>query len=254
MQQLTKAKKDAELKLQMELATFETDRTAWQQKEVDMYNQIRTLSTAGGEPRTPRTPRRRSVTSLTLAPSFGFPAPLTEIGEEDNSHYPPTLSASSSTTTTQKRNSRLLMADLNDDDGFVSGSTTPKLATIDASYARESKIAQRTIKAQDKLILDLKAELEQQKSMVQDRDSQAQRQSLRIQHLDHEIANVKQVNRSLMEDNESYQILLHEKTISGEFMMNPIMQVKSGWLTSFCLTLALTSFIFVVDRNKRSLQ
>jgi hypothetical protein len=29
-----------------------------------------------------------------------------------------------------------------------------------------------------------------------------------------------------MEDNESYQILLHEKTINGEFMMNPIMQVK----------------------------
>ncbi|SAM07278.1 hypothetical protein [Absidia glauca] len=228
VQQLTKAKKDAELKLQMELTTFETDRTAWQQKEVDMYNQIRTLSTAGGEPRTPRTPRRRSVTSLTLAPSFGFPAPLTEIGEEDNPHYPPTLSASSSTTTTQKRNSRLLMMDINDDDGFVSGSTTPKLATIDASYARESKIAQRTIKAQDKLILDLKAELEQQKSMVQDRDSQAQRQSLRIQHLDHEIASVKQVNRSLMEDNESYQILLHEKTISGEFMMNPIMQVETN--------------------------
>ncbi|KAG1247658.1 hypothetical protein G6F68_014109 [Rhizopus microsporus] len=29
-----------------------------------------------------------------------------------------------------------------------------------------------------------------------------------------------------MEDNESYQILLHEKTMNGEFMMNPIMQVE----------------------------
>ncbi|KAI8332930.1 hypothetical protein BC941DRAFT_381077 [Chlamydoabsidia padenii] len=225
VQQLIKTKKDAEQKLQTELAAFEMDRTAWQQKEVDMYNQIRTLSATGGEPRTPRTPRRRSITSLTVAPSFGFPAPpLTEIDEEDNLHYPLTLSASSSSTTTntQKRNSRLLMVD-NEDDVI----TSPKLATIDASYARESKIAQRTIKAQDKLILDLKAELEQHKSVVQDRDGQAQRQSLRIQHLEHEIANVKQVNQSLMEDNESYQILLHEKTISGEFMMNPILQVET---------------------------
>lgn len=47
---------------------------------------------------------------------------------------------------------------------------------------------------------------------------------MKIEHLENEIANVKQVNRSLMEDNESYQILLHEKTMSGEFMLNPIMQ------------------------------
>lgn len=62
--------------------------------------------------------------------------------------------------------------------------------------------------------------------MIQDQQTQIQQQSLRVEHLELEIANVKQVNRSLMEDNESYQILLHEKTISGEFMMNPIMQVK----------------------------
>lgn len=103
---------------------------------------------------------------------------------------------------------------------------TPKLAAIDASYAREAKIAQRTIKAQDKLIVDLKSEIEKQKSALQEQQVEAQEQSLRIVHLEHEIGNVKQLNRSLMEDNESYQILLHEKTISGEFMMNPIMQVK----------------------------
>lgn len=104
--------------------------------------------------------------------------------------------------------------------------SAPKLAAIDSSYAREAKIAQRTIKAQDKLISDLKAEIEKQKSVIQEQQTQNQQQSLRLEHLELEIANVKQVNRSLMEDNESYQILLHEKTISGEFMMNPIMQVK----------------------------
>ncbi|CAO3594282.1 unnamed protein product [Absidia cylindrospora] len=234
IQQLTKAKKDADHKLQMELSNFETDRAAWQQKEADMYNQIRTLNAGGGEPRTPRTPHRRSATSSTLAP-FGFPAPpLSNIGEDGNDRQPK-LSLSSSTSTShlqKKRNSRLLLNnnddDEEDDDLFHSSGlpSTPKLATIDSSFVRESKIAQRTIKAQDKLILDLKVEMDQQKSIVQDRDAQSQRQSLRIQHLEQEIANVKQVNQSLMEDNESYQILLHEKTISGEFMMNPIMQVE----------------------------
>lgn len=103
---------------------------------------------------------------------------------------------------------------------------TPKLAVIDSSYAREAKIAQRTIKAQDKLILDLKNELDKQKALLQERQSESQLVSLKVVHLEHEISNVKQLNRSLMEDNESYQILLHEKTINGEFMMNPIMQVK----------------------------
>ncbi|RCH80063.1 hypothetical protein CU097_002275, partial [Rhizopus azygosporus] len=164
------------------LQEFEKDRLNWQQREADLYNQIRALSIA--EPRTPRTPRRRSVT---LSP-FG----LGDIEEnKENSASANTLSA-------------------------------PKLAS--PSYAREAKIAQRTIKAQDKLIADLKIELEKQKTMLQEHKNQVQNQSLRIEHLEHEIANVKQVNRSLMEDNESYQILLHEKTMTGEFMMNPIMQ------------------------------
>jgi chromosome segregation ATPase len=102
----------------------------------------------------------------------------------------------------------------------------PKLAAIDSSYAREAKIAQRTIKAQDKLILDLKGELEKQKSLLKEHQNETQQQSLKIVHLEHEIQNVKQLNRSLQEDNESYQILLHEKTMNGEFMMNPIMQVR----------------------------
>lgn len=103
---------------------------------------------------------------------------------------------------------------------------TPKLAVIDSSYAREAKIAQRTIKAQDKLISDLKMDVEKQKTIVAERQSESQLVSLKVVHLEHEIANVKQLNQSLMEDNESYQILLHEKTINGEFIMNPIMQVK----------------------------
>ncbi|KAI8994679.1 hypothetical protein BDB01DRAFT_773669 [Pilobolus umbonatus] len=199
IQVLTKAKKDAEKKLSSESQEFENDRLLWQQREADLYNQLRTLSIS--EPRTPRTPRRRSVTANSLNVMSPFTSnTLGDIGENEDIEE-------------SKSDQDLLKP-------------TFKLASIDSSYAREAKIAQRTIKAQDKLILDLKNELEMQKTQLQENRAESQLQSLKIVHLEHEIANVKQVNRSLMEDNESYQILLHEKTINGEFMMNPIMQVE----------------------------
>lgn len=180
----------------------------WQQTQAELYNQIRNLSVNNlNEPRTPRTPRRRSVTAQTLGVMSPFTSGLGDIGENDNSNHGI------------------------DGDDTIEERPTPKLAVIDSSYAREAKIAQRTIKAQDKLILDLKNEVDKQKALLQEQQSEAQLQSLKAVHLEHEIANVKQLNRSLMEDNESYQILLHEKTITGEFMTNPIMQVK--WKQKF---------------------
>ncbi|KAI8388255.1 uncharacterized protein BYT42DRAFT_559482 [Radiomyces spectabilis] len=201
IQQLTKSKKDTEKKLSHELETFENDRVRWQQREADLYNQLRSLSS--GEPRTPRTPRRRSVTATTLGSTTMSPftsSPLGDIGENESGK--------------------------DEAVSVILNNPTPKLAPIDSSFAKEAKIAQRTIRAQDKLILDLKNEIEKQKNAMHEHVTEAQRQSLRLEHLEMEIANVKQVNRSLMEDNESYQILLHEKTISGEFMTNPIMQVE----------------------------
>ena len=123
----------------------------------------------------------------------------------------------------------------------------PKLSS--PSYAREAKIAQRTIKAQDKLIADLKMELDKQRTIVQEHKNQIQNQSLRMEHLEYEIANVKQLNCSLMEDNESYQILLHEKTVNGEFMMNPIMQVNIFWLFHCILYLMNCMFKQVHDSS-----
>ncbi|KAG1447467.1 hypothetical protein G6F56_009251 [Rhizopus delemar] len=182
--QLSKAKKEAEKRLTTELQEFEKDKLEWQQREADLYNQMRTISIA--EPRTPKTARRRSVTILS---PFG----LGDI--EENKENEITLNV-------------------------------PKLSP--PSYAREAKIAQRTIKAQDKLIADLKIELDKHKTVLEEYKNEAQNQSLKMEHLEYEAANVKQLNRSLMEDNESYQILLHEKTMNGEFMMNPIMQVHDS--------------------------
>ncbi|KAM3581429.1 hypothetical protein VKS41_006254 [Umbelopsis sp. WA50703] len=207
-QQLTKTKKDAEKKLASELENFENDRVKWQQREAELYNQIRTISAGNGEP---RTPRRRSITSSSLngmnVQQFG--SSLGNISEG----YPAAPAPSMSTPHSN---------------GLGGNSDSPKLAVIDSSFAREAKIASRTIKAQDKLISDLKTEVEKQKNAVQENLSQLQKQSLKMEHLEHEISNVKQLNRSLQEDNESYQMLLHEKTMNGEIMLNSFMQTSAA--------------------------
>ncbi|KAI9285880.1 hypothetical protein BC943DRAFT_360094 [Umbelopsis sp. AD052] len=200
-QSLAKAKKDAEKKLTVEMENFENDRVKWQQREADLYNQIRSISAANGDP---RTPRRRSITANSLGTGS-----LQQYGSSlgNISEVSPTPSLS-----TPHAN------------GSVGENGTPKLAVIDSSFAREAKIASRTIKAQDKLISDLRAQVEKQKNAVQENMSQLQEQSLKMEHLEHEITNVKQLNRSLMEDNESYQMLLHERTMNGEIMLNSFMQ------------------------------
>lgn len=73
-------------------------------------------------------------------------------------------------------------------------------------------------RAQDKLIADLKSQVEQQKRVIEDALMTAETQAQRMGSLEEELVSLKQVNGSLMEDNESYQMLLHEKTMTGEFL------------------------------------
>jgi hypothetical protein len=85
---------------------------------------------------------------------------------------------------------------------------------------------QQTIKAQQTIIADLKSELEQQTEQHLLNSHEA---SLQLETLVSQVNSMKQLNQSLMEENESYQVLLHEKTLCGDFMSDPIVQVqKSG--------------------------
>ncbi|ORY00068.1 hypothetical protein K493DRAFT_312973 [Basidiobolus meristosporus CBS 931.73] len=68
---------------------------------------------------------------------------------------------------------------------------------------RENTILNKTVKSQDKLILELREELEKSKQATQSAVSRCQEYSLRV----------------------ASQVLLHEKTMSGSFMLNPILQV-----------------------------
>ena len=68
------------------------------------------------------------------------------------------------------------------------------------------------------MIADLKSQVEQQKRVIEDALMTAETHAQRMESLEEELVSLKQVNGSLMEDNESYQMLLHEKTMTGEFL------------------------------------
>ncbi|KAK9719984.1 hypothetical protein K7432_004432 [Basidiobolus ranarum] len=89
---------------------------------------------------------------------------------------------------------------------------------------KESKILSKTVKSQDRLILELREEIEKVKQGTRAAIARYENQSLKMSALENEKNQLKQVNQTLMEENESYQVLLHEKTMSGSFMLNPLLQ------------------------------
>ncbi|KAJ8658699.1 hypothetical protein O0I10_005422 [Lichtheimia ornata] len=69
--------------------------------------------------------------------------------------------------------------------------------------------------AAEKTITKLKSQLANLEKQYAD---QHQYQLACINHLEEQLASARQMNESLMEDNESYQLLLHEKTMNGEIL------------------------------------
>ncbi|KAJ1656734.1 hypothetical protein IWQ61_003737 [Dispira simplex] len=84
---------------------------------------------------------------------------------------------------------------------------------------RDALIAARTIRAQDKLIQELRTDLNHLESSKAQLQSEWEQQGFRVLQLESELGELKQVNQTLMEDNESYQLLLHERTVNGDFTL-----------------------------------
>lgn len=71
------------------------------------------------------------------------------------------------------------------------------------------------IQAQERLLKSLTAEFEVQKRSHLE---SMQKQDERVASITTELESLKSLNHTLMEDNEGYQMLLTEKTMSGEFL------------------------------------
>ncbi|CAG8461167.1 8590_t:CDS:2, partial [Scutellospora calospora] len=105
---------------------------------------------------------------------------------------------------------------------------SPPLTPTGSHYTamREARTAQRTIKELERRVNDLTTEIENIKRAHTESMNLNKSHVARIHHLENELGQVKHMNQTLMEDNEGYQLLLHEKTMRGEFMLNPIMQTN----------------------------
>ena len=67
---------------------------------------------------------------------------------------------------------------------------------------------------------ELKQQLKSQETrLAKEMTEQEKRQSKRIRNLETQISNMKQINQSLMEEIEGYQILLNEKTMNGPTLL-----------------------------------
>ena len=91
--------------------------------------------------------------------------------------------------------------------------------------ARELKNTQRNVKDLERRNSELTSELDKANKATNESVAVNKTHVRRIQQLANELSQVKHMNQSLMEENESLQRLVFEKTKNGEFMLNPIMQV-----------------------------
>ncbi len=114
------------------------------------------------------------------------------------------------------------------------------------SANREAKNAQRIIKDLERRNSDITAELDKAKQATTESMNLSKSHVRRIQQLENELSQVKHMNQALMEENEGFQLLLHEKTMKGEFMLNPFMQVMILYKTivSFINLFSYFSFFF----------
>ncbi|KAI9267934.1 hypothetical protein BDA99DRAFT_603510 [Phascolomyces articulosus] len=183
-QALTRQRKHLEKRLEDELQNYESDRLLWQQRESDLSTEVKRWSVhervGNGKQQYPR--RTRSATASNIW------------GRTNNSL--PDLQCWN--TIPNNSNMSTLFEE--------------RTKTVDGIAARDTKI-----RAQEKLISDFKSEVEQQKRVIHEAVLAAEAQVQRIDILEQELESLKEVNASLMEDNESYQVLLHEKTMAGEF-------------------------------------
>ena len=109
---------------------------------------------------------------------------------------------------------------------------------------REAKNAQRTIKELEKRNNEITAQLDKAK---QESMNTSKNHVRRIQQLETELSQVK-------------QLLLHEKTMKGEFVLNPIMQVinyKNNFDLFSLIDLLIFLFLFyseMIHTRKKKLQ
>ncbi|CAO3570782.1 unnamed protein product [Mortierella alpina] len=92
---------------------------------------------------------------------------------------------------------------------------------IQQQIAENNAAHARAMRAHEKLVKELRDQI-----LHMNQDLQERQRSFLLQRseLQSEIAQARELNKNLMEENESFQMLLHEKSMNGEFMQTDIMK------------------------------
>ena len=89
----------------------------------------------------------------------------------------------------------------------------------------DSRSSSKLILQKDKLIESLRLELAEAQIKLVESENQG---GGRLQEVERQLMEARMANARLMEDNESYQLLLHEKTIKGDFNHNDFSYMNSN--------------------------
>ncbi|KAG0326467.1 hypothetical protein BGZ99_009499 [Dissophora globulifera] len=92
---------------------------------------------------------------------------------------------------------------------------------IQQQITESSAAHARAMRAQEKLVSELRQQI---LALNHELIERQQTSTLRESELQTEVIQARELNRGLMEENESYQLLLHEKSMNGEFMQTSIMK------------------------------
>ncbi|CAG8548501.1 1833_t:CDS:2 [Ambispora leptoticha] len=216
--------REVERKLREETLTFEKERQTWQEREGELNSRIKALQDTNSLlAQQGRDSINSSSSSDSLSKKHSHQSssngmmPTSSTSGFLNSMFSPSYHAFSSLSAR--------LSNRHSTDGTITRENSPPSPTTNLHNAtREIKIAKSTIKEQDRFINRLKNEIEQTKTATTDQININKSQALRIALLETELEQVKRVKRSLEDVNEGFQLLLHEKTMKGDFMLNPIMQ------------------------------
>jgi ABC-type phosphate transport system auxiliary subunit len=96
-------------------------------------------------------------------------------------------------------------------------------SVVQQQIAENTAAHTRALRAQESIVTELRKQV---LNMNQDFIERQRNFTLKESELQAQIAQAQELNRGLMEENESYQMLLHEKSMNGEFMQTSIMKVN----------------------------
>ncbi|KAK9700575.1 hypothetical protein K7432_012126 [Basidiobolus ranarum] len=191
-QELLKSKRETKKKLDLESEEFEIERNQWSEKVLTLNKKIKTLlsNQSRVSPQVSRVSPRSNITKTT-----------SQVTEHDHSRDLPCHISSDTPP----------------------GSPLPKKKPKQQPQLEELK---KTIRQRDNVIFKLREKLEEitnQRNLLEQRDLSRTDQ---MEQLLVEKNQLREMNLTLMEENESFQMLLHEKTISGNFTLNRGLQVR----------------------------